>query len=149
MVTHKGGFTLAEMLIAIFVLTLTIAGVLLTFVRCLELAEVSANTNTAMEAVRGRMEMVKESPFSNMEATFDGQTFAVADLNGIGVSYVDPDAADSQLLWITVSVSWQQKNGLIVGEDQNLNGILDPGEDADGNTYLSSPAQLVTAVYNK
>ncbi len=63
-----------------------------------------------------------------------------------GVSYVT--LVNPSLAQITVSYCWRQKNGLFVGEDVDLDGNLDPGEDTNGNGIIDSPVQLVTYRYD-
>jgi prepilin-type N-terminal cleavage/methylation domain-containing protein len=50
----------------------------------------------------------------------------------------------NRLLEVVITVCWKQPNGRIFGEDANLNGILDVGEDKSNppNGRLDSPAQL-------
>jgi len=52
------------------------------------------------------------------------------------------------LLQATVSVCWRQKNR-VIGEDKNLNGALDAGEDANGNKIIDSPVELTTLIVNR
>ena len=63
-----------------------------------------------------------------------------------GVVYVDD--TDPELLRVTISVCWNQKNR-IFGEDKNLNGVLDAGEDKNNNGIIDSPVQIITLVANR
>jgi hypothetical protein len=63
----------------------------------------------------------------------------------------DPDGkSNSGLYWISVAVSWAQKGGRIIGEDNGagggvaLNGVCDGAEDVNGNGIIDSPAQIIT-----
>lgn len=49
------------------------------------------------------------------------------------------------LLSLHVAACWQSR-GRPVGEDRNCNGILEAGEDANGNTWVDSPAMVATRV---
>lgn len=49
------------------------------------------------------------------------------------------------LLKLHVAASWVSR-GRRIGEDQNGNGRLDLGEDANGDTWISSPVMSSTAV---
>jgi len=64
----------------------------------------------------------------------------------MGVVYVDD--TNPELLEVTVSVCWQQVLR-VIGEDKNLNGVLDAGEDTNGNGKIDSSVQLVTRIVNK
>ncbi|MCK5580850.1 MAG: type II secretion system protein [Candidatus Omnitrophica bacterium] len=138
---RQDGFILAEVLVSSGILIVAAAGILISYLRCLELHEFSRNAAIAIQSAQSRMELVRSEDFASMKATYDGVSFSINDLNGMGVSYVNDSITD--LLAITVSVSWQQKNGRVFGEDNNLNGQWDAGEDTiSSNGMLDSPVQL-------
>jgi hypothetical protein len=65
-----------------------------------------------------------------------------------GVVYAD-DSVNAEFLDVTVSICWRQGNR-IIGEDANLNGVLDSGEDTmEANGIIDSTVQLKTRVANK
>ena len=137
-------FTLVELLIASVMFILTLAGILLSYIKCVELNEHSRNLSIAMRGLESRFEEIRNTPFSQIPATYDQVTFANANLNGIGVSEVDN--TNPGLLMVTMSFSWRQTNNRIIGEDTNFNGQLNAGEDKNGNGVLDSPAQLVSYI---
>jgi len=139
------GFTLPELLIATVILMLVFVGMLLGYIRGMELSEMSRNSSRAILLAKSRVEQIRNTPFNQLVATYDNTAFSTVGLNGIGVSYVDD--ADPELFQITVTVCWREKNGRIIGEDSDLDGILDPGEDMNGNGMLDSYAQIVTQLY--
>ena len=143
----QDGFTLAEIIIATAVFMIAFVGILLSYLRSVELSELSRNSSTAVQAARSRMEQIKDTSFSQIMGNYNIVTFTAAGLNGKGVSYVDNTNPD--LLLVTISFCWQQKNGKIIGEDSNLNGLVDAGEDKNGNGMIDSPVQLVSYVYDK
>lgn len=63
--------------------------------------------------------------------------------------------SNTDLIDVYVTVSWREGRGTgrVIGEDANLNGVLDSGEDgtyAGGTTgRLDSPAQLVSKVTDR
>lgn len=70
--------------------------------------------------------------------------------NGSCTIYITDKAAGSiPTGWIKearVIVSWRQRLGNIIGEDRNLNGALDSGEDVGGHSgELDSPCELISA----
>ena len=142
----KSGFTLAELLIATALLTVILTGVMVTFFRCLELNEVSANTSKAVLAARARMAQIEGTNYSQVNATFDNVTFNVSGLNGKGVTYVDDSVPN--ILTVTTVVCWRQKSNRLYGEDANLNGVLNGGEDTNGNGRLDSIVQFETQRFN-
>lgn len=143
------GFTLVELLVATLIMIISFIGILVAYIRCLELSEMSRNSSTALTAAKSRMEQIKNTNFADILANYHQVTFTTPNLDGIGVSYVD--ASNVDLLEITVTFCWRQKNGLIVGEDSDLDGVLDPGEEQSvpANNILDSPVQLVTYIYNE
>ena len=142
---NQKGFTLAELMFAAFILIVTFAGLLLSYLRCLELNEMAKNSSMAVSAVKTRMEQIRNTSFDQLIANYNNVTFTAANLNGIGVSYIN--STDPDLYEVTVTFCWQQKNGKVVGEDQNLNGALNVGEDENANGILDSPVQAVTYIY--
>ncbi|HOX54209.1 MAG TPA: hypothetical protein PLC32_02040, partial [Candidatus Omnitrophota bacterium] len=116
--------------------------------------EIMRNTSIAMNAVQAKTEEIVEQSqrpltephnFDTLKADFDQASFTPARLNGIGVSYVND--TNPNLLVITVSLSWRQSRGMVIGEDKNLNGQWDSGEDTlIVNNILDSPAEVVTYI---
>ncbi len=137
-------FTLVELLIASVVFILTLVGILLSYMKCVELNEHSRNLSIAMRGLESRFEDIKNTPFSQIKTSYNQVTFTNANLNGTGVSGVDD--TNPALLRVSMSFSWRQSNGRIMGEDANLNGQLNAGEDKNGNGVLDSPAQLISYI---
>ena len=143
-INQKTGFTLAELLIAAIVFIPAVSGILISYINCLELSDQSKTFSLAVHGVKSRFEEIKNTSFSQIKANYNNVTFTAANLNGIGVSYVDD--ANPILLKVTVTFCWKQGNGRVLGEDKNLNGQLNTGEDQNGNGLLDSPAQLVSYI---
>ena len=141
------GFTLAELMIAAVIFVLTFVGILLSYTRSMDISEMSRNSSTAVAAVKTRMEQIKNTSFSQVFSTYNNTMFQITGLTGIGVSYVDNTNPD--LLEITISFCWQEKSGRIMGEDDNLNGQLDGGEDRNNNNLIDSPVQVISYIYNE
>ncbi len=141
-------FTLPELLIATIVFVLTFVGILLSYLRCMELSEMARNSSLAVAAVKSRMEDIKNTDFVNISGTYDKIAFSADGISGQGVSYVEDVVTDPKLLKVTISFSWKQKSGLLVGEDDDLDGQLDAGEDKNANNLLDSIAQAVSYVYD-
>ena len=79
--------------------------------------------------------------------TICGTNFTVNNIpQNRGVVYVDD--SNPELLKVTISVSWKQGN-TVVGEDRNLDGSLNAGEDSNGNGILDSPVELTTLIVNR
>ncbi len=144
---NNQGTTLVEIMVASAILILAVSGILTSYLRCMEFTETSRNMSRAVQAAQAQMELIRSTAFINIHSTYNAAGFPVSDLNGYGVSYVNNSAGD--LLVVTVSVSWKQKNGRICGEDTNLNGVLDTGEDVNGNGRLDSSVVLIDRIYQR
>ena len=145
----KSGFSLVEVLMATAILAFALVGILGTYVTCLVLVTTSKNVNAATNAAQGVIEEIRSTPFTQVIADYNGMTFVVNDIpSSVGVVYVD-DTANSELLDVIVSVCWRQGNK-VIGEDTNLNGVLDVGEDTIiANNIIDSTVELVTQVANR
>lgn len=142
----QSGFTLVELLVASMILIITIVGILISYIRSLELAEMSRNSSVAINASRSQIEQMKNTDFAQIAANFNNVTYTVPGFNGIGVSYVT--TVSTNLIQVTATFCWQQRNGRVVGEDKDLDGAVDAGEDANGNGRLDSPTQIISDIYN-
>ena len=145
--TKIHGITLMEFLsafvILVVVLTVTLGGYMLS----LQLSELSKNYSIATNAVKSRMEEIKNTPFNNILAN-NNTTFTYNNLNGWGFVYVQiPVITNPNLLQVTVSFCWKNQNGRMIGEDKNNNGIKDAGEDVNGNGMIDSPVKFSTFIY--
>ena len=241
---RDSGSTLAEFLVAFFILALVSSGMLMTYLRCVELAQRSEHFSQAVQAAQSLMEtsrsiIVDRGPAANPadssavtaklsdladaanEYSFDmgfypptcydlfddgyiSETCAAILLEGYNFSYsptvdgfnfiAEPvfcnadysrhyaldqnkvltasacsspvltnssfsveglggrsfvrfEELDTNFYEIHVSVCWRDDTGRVHGEDSNLNGTLDMGEDKDGDGKVDSPAMLVSQVY--
>ena len=160
-------FSLAEILIAIIILILAISTILITYLACFVLIDTVKNVNIATTAAQGVIEEIRSRnnfcnpgdiiPFNNIANSFNcltpnlsgynNFTFSLNDIpDSRGIVYVDE--TNPVLLEVTVSICWRHRNR-VVGEDQNLNGVLDAGEDANGNGIIDSPAQIITRIADR
>lgn len=90
-----------------------------------------------------RLEEIRNHNFYRIYSDYDNTTFEVTGIEE-AKGRVDVDNTDPDLLKITVTICWKQVGGRIIGEDLNLDGDLDTGEDSNGNEQLDSPVQIVT-----
>ncbi len=149
------GLTLAEVLVSTVILVLAGCGLLYSYVTCLELDELGKNTTRVIDQVRAQVETIRNTTFGNISATYNNATFTLPGLTGIGKIYVasvDPNglyggATNTHVLQVKVVFCWKQSRGRIIGEDKNLNGVLNAGEDANNNGQIDSYVQVVTDIY--
>ena len=140
-------FTLVELMVGAVILIITFIAILFAYAKCMELNEMSQNSAIAVAAVKTRVEQINNTAFNQILATYNNVSFTTAGLNGRGVSYVSN--ISTKVLQVTVTFCWKQKNGRVMGEDSNLNGQLNAGEDTNNNGILDSPVEIVTYIYNK
>ncbi len=147
----KSGFSLVEVIMATAILAFALCGILGTYVTCLVLITTSKNVNAATNAAQGIVEEIRSTPFTQIIAKYNGMVFTVDDIpSSVGVVYINSTTApaNSNLLEAIVSICWRQGNR-VIGEDTNLNGVLNTGEDINGNNIIDSPVQLKTMVVRR
>lgn len=150
----NSGFTLIEVMLAGTILTIALLAILLVYMNCFELFFTSRNLTYATNAIHRKIEEIRDHPFDDITNFYTqpgNRTFDVDDIQtgSMGVIYIDPSNTDPDFREIVVSVSWRQRANRIIGEDLNLNGIRDAGEDINDNLILDSPAQLITLITNR
>jgi type II secretory pathway pseudopilin PulG len=159
------GFTLAELMVASLVLVTILVGLLASYVTCFDFNETSRNLTTALNAAQLKLDEMRDHSFSLICTDFNNTTFTVDDMpagESRGTIYVFIDAlptglnpdcssfgsncpcSDYDILRVVISVCWRQKSGRVIGEDKDLDGVLDIGEDKNGNSIIDSPAQVVS-----
>lgn len=151
MKNKKKGFTLVELMIVAAILAVVVVGMLQIFIYASESAAIAADKTLALSAAQDKIEEIRNHSYDDIVADYasggtPGNTFTVNNLNAEGAVYVD--ASNAELLIVKVVVCWEDKYGRIIGEDFNLNGVLDPGEDTPGeeNNEIDSIASLVSMV---
>jgi hypothetical protein len=141
----KSGMTLVEVMIATSIFLIAVIGILSTYVKYLELDEISRGSAVALQAANSKVEQIKNTPFNSIFSTYNNSTFTIAGVTGIGVVYVDN--SNPKLLEVKVVFCWRMKGGRVMGEDTNLNGVLNTGEDKNGNGKIDSYVQVVTRIF--
>lgn len=154
--TKKSGFTLIEVLFTFGILAFCICGVLLTYLQMLILTDLSRDLTLATNAVVAKMEELKKTSYDNLLAldgsVFDINGFTGADAKGrIEVSDVTVRSpSPTETLKKARIVVCFKSRGRVIGEDRNLNGRWDAGEDQNGTGYaagrLDAPIELVTLI---
>lgn len=145
----KNGFTLVELMIVAGILAVVFTGMIKLFIYTSVQSNLAGNKTLAVTAAQNVMEEIRNYMFDDIAVDYasagtPGDTFNPFGLTGKGKVYVD--SSNAELLVIKIVVSWQDKYGRIIGEDLDLDGSLDGGEDADGDTQLSSPVTLISMI---
>lgn len=103
----------------------------------------------ALINAQSKLEEMRNESFSLITTNYGsggtpGNTFDMSPGTGKGVIYID--SSNSNLLAVTISISWRNQNGRIIGEDADLDGILDAGEDTNGDGQLNSPVTMTSLI---
>jgi len=147
------GFTLMELMFTAGIVALVVAGLLQLFIYCLSLGEMAGNVTFAVSEAQGVLEEMRNHNFEDIVTDYGpagtpGNTFNLTQVEGMGVIYIDDTTGElnDDLLEVEVVVSFRTKPNRIIGEDRDLDGQLDAGEDNNGNLQLDSPATLVSLI---
>jgi prepilin-type N-terminal cleavage/methylation domain-containing protein len=136
----RNGFTLVELLVSVLIAVIACVCILGGILTCMYLNRLAFEYTVANNACIREAETIMQSSFYSVFATYNNTTFAVAGLpQALGYVYVNNTNPD--LLQVWVSVCWRDVGSRVVGEDANLNGTLDAGED-NGNNRVDSPVQI-------
>ena len=142
---NKQGFTLVEVLISAGIMTTVIVGLMGVFVQCSTLAQMSGNFSNVWAQVQGKIEEIRNSNYDLITTNYpNGTTFNLTSPTGEAIIYLNTSTAN--LLQVQIVASWQNKYGRVVGEDKNINGVLDNGEDENNNGQLDSPLMVTTNI---
>lgn len=135
-----------ELLLTITMLAFCLCGILITYINMFLLSDLSRDMTLATNAVQAKMEEAKKTGFDNLSSlngtTFDLDGFTPATAKGL-IEVTNTGYSD--LKRVRISASFKSRFQT-VGEDKNFNGVLNAGEDADLNSRLDSPVELVTLI---
>jgi len=162
---RKKGMTLIEVLLSMVIVALGIGAIFLAYPTVFEGVRISSQRVLAWELARKEMEILKNSDFAALYGvaynprsdTPVANTFSTSDIpNSSGVYYiekiygdVDGDGDRDDLLndLIRIEVVICLKAGRrVLGEDKNLDAVLDSAEDENNDKKISSPVSLYTLV---
>ncbi|MFA5259625.1 MAG: prepilin-type N-terminal cleavage/methylation domain-containing protein [Candidatus Omnitrophota bacterium] len=154
----RKSLTLVEVMISVFIFAIGVGAIFVAYPPLFEGVEVTFQTMRTWSECRREIEILKNRQFSELLTESDTENphiFLNVPTVMLGVYYLDKIACVSgpsctggvltDALRVTVVMSVAAKNR-IVGEDKNLNGILDSGEDVNENDLLDSPITLTTIV---
>ncbi len=142
----KTGLTLVELTLGVAIFALAACGFLSSFISCATFAESAGNITLITNRAREEMEdSVRRTNFDSL-VSYSKLPPGVP----IGTSLVCyVQSINNDLKQVRIVMSCMEKSNRIMGEDKNLNGVLDGGEDRNGDGRLSSPCELITFVPRK
>jgi type II secretory pathway pseudopilin PulG len=140
------GFTLAEVLLAAGILAFGLCGILVTYSSMLIFSDLSRDFTLATNGLQAKIEEIRRMDFNSLSAlnatVFDITGFPADNAKG-AVEVTDTAYVDLKRVRL---IACFKSRSRVVGEDRNLNGMLNSGEDVNGNSRLDSPAELVTLI---
>lgn len=144
---NNNGFMLAELVVLLGILAVAVTSILQLFIHTNTLAEMAGHKTAAVSEAQTKIEQIRTVSFDDIATNYSsggtpGNTFDTSLLRGKGVIYID--ASNSELLEVEVVVCWRDNFDRIIGEDLDLDGVLDSGEDINANGKIDSPVRLVT-----
>lgn len=142
---NTSGMSLVEVMISTTIFLIAVIGILGSYAKFMEMDEVSRGAGIALQAVNSKVEEIKNTPYTTIMATYNNAAFTIPGVTGIGVIYVNN--ANPKLLEVKAVFCWRMSGGRVVGEDVNLNGVLNTGEDKNGNGKIDSYVQVVTQIF--
>ncbi|MDD5194613.1 MAG: hypothetical protein PHQ96_02930 [Candidatus Omnitrophica bacterium] len=157
--------SLVEVMVAGGILAFCLVGILGVYASLFILADVARHKTLASNAAQYEMEQLKKEDFDNLD-NYNNDVFYLAFTSSAHTSTTitttRPEASliiaagrieirdittytKSNMKEIRVVASFKSRNR-VIGEDTNLDGILNGAEDINGNARLDSSVELVTLV---
>ena len=149
MKNQNQGFTLVELMIGTAMLAVVVLGLINLFINTSAQAEIAGNKTLAVGAAQNKIEEMRNHTYSLITTDYasggiPGNKFSLSTITGEGVIYID--SSNASLLTVEIDVSWKNDNTRIIGEDTDLDGVLDAGEDLNSNGKLDSPVKIITYI---
>ncbi len=144
---RRNSFTIVEVVMTAAILAVSIVGIVQLFAHNAFLTDLSRNLSVVIIEAQDKMEEIRNHSYSSIVADYSsggspGHTFALTNPIGRGLIYID--SSNSNLLKIEIMVSWRNRQGRVIGEDADLDGVIDSGEDVNSNGKLDSSVTLTT-----
>lgn len=150
-VEKKRCFTILEVSIAALVFTVSLVTLLALYINSSQLAEFTTNATKSLFSAQKMVETIRNHNFSGIETdyanyTFDPEGFPVGTAKGI--VYVTQYGGRSDILQVNIVICFRVGQR-IIGEDLDLDGALDSGEDSNGNAVLDSVTEITTLLTSR
>jgi len=143
----ENGFSLVEVLVVAVILAVVLTSMVQLFIYSSVQAQLGGEQTAAVSEAQNKVEEIRGHDFDAIVTDYGvsgtpGNKFSLDQLTGMGAIYIDN--SNSNLLVIDVVTSYESKYDRIIGEDANLNGVLDSGEDVNSNGKIDSPVKVST-----
>lgn len=143
------GFSLVELMVVAAILGTIVLGLIQSLILSSALVDLSNRKTIATSEAQDKIEEIVNHTFNTVVVDYasggtPGNVFNLSQVTGTGV--VTAAVYTANVVQVDVVVSFQMSNGRVVGEDKDLDGVLDVGEDANSNGVLDSPVKLSTYI---
>ena len=167
-IKNRSGNTLVEVMIVTAILAFVLTTMLQLFIQVSMNAEMSGNKTIALSAAQDKIEEIRREDYDDISVNYasggtpgDTFSFQIDDRDAMGKVYIisteNPTSpseltgetypgANAESLAIKVVVSWENALGRVVGEDLDLDGSFEAGEDANSNGLYDSPITLISYI---
>jgi len=151
------GFSLLELMISTGILIIIMVGLFYTYISCFELNEFSRNCMLANNALQAHLETIRETySFDDLDLLHESSTAlnTYGTDQPLGIIRVDVytsiyNNTEAEMKYVRLVACWQQKSGRVIGEDTNLDGILDDATEDIINPNrdtMDSPAEITALI---
>ena len=143
----ESGFSMVELMVVVGILSFVIVSMVGLFIYSSAFATMSGNMTNAVGEAQNKLEEIRNYDFDWIASKYNtspSNVFDLTQLTGKGCIYVD--SSNANLLIVEVDVSWKNKSNRTVGEDIDVDGIIDAGEDVNANGKLDSKVKLITMI---
>jgi prepilin-type N-terminal cleavage/methylation domain-containing protein len=138
---YTSGFTLAELAIATAIFAIAATGILSVFISSAAISESAGDITSMINLAREEIEdSIKGTQFDNLGNY--NKVFPNIPADTSLACYVSNHPAIANLKQATVVICYRGRSNRVIGEDSNLNGVMDSGEDLDNNGRLSSLSEV-------
>jgi prepilin-type N-terminal cleavage/methylation domain-containing protein len=148
----RPGFTLIEVLFSAGIMAVVLCGLLASYAQTFMLTDLTREISLATNGIRDKLELIKSENYIQLSQRalqpaelFSLAGFAPSDSCG----FIAVTDLGGGLVRIRIVASFRSKSQRIIGEDRNLNGQWDTGEDSmpQGRIgQLDSPIEIATLV---
>ena len=158
------GLTLIELLISTFITLLALAAILGSYMSNIQLTNVASNRVAYQIAVNDYIELLRRPSFFETllgcavtsgrhlagdvanEPAFTLPPGAPAGSGELLVQYENKTAGSINYVQVTLVPIWREGQNRVIGEDLNLDGTPDAGEDTNSSGVLDSPYQITVII---
>lgn len=152
----KNGFSLIELLFAVFIAMVVFSALLTLVQSSLRIQSASSDLILANNAARNKIEEIRSTSFNTIVATFHNRVFNVPAFPPGGArgrtTAIYVVGSGNELIEVRAVICFRGRDGRIIGEDNGrgggvaLDGVLNGTEDVNGNGLIDSPCVLVNAI---